>query len=132
MRTVLDTHARVWWVTEDRRLSQRARAAVATALAERDPWPSLISVWEVAKKVEKQPLVLDRSLDRWLDRALAVPAPGVCQLTRPILVESCTLPKPFHADPADQLLVVTARRHGAVVVAKDQRIRRYAHVHSLR
>jgi PIN domain nuclease of toxin-antitoxin system len=131
MRTLLDTHAWVWWVTEDRRLSKRARTAIAAALAKRDLWLSLISVWEVARKVEKQQLVLDRSLDQWLDEALAVPGLGVWELTRPILVQSCTLPKPFHGDPADQLLVATARHHGAVVVTKDERIRRYAHVHSL-
>jgi PIN domain nuclease of toxin-antitoxin system len=58
MRTLLDTHAWVWWVTEDRRLSKRAKAATTAALVEQDLWISLISVWEVAKKVELQQLVL--------------------------------------------------------------------------
>jgi PIN domain nuclease of toxin-antitoxin system len=131
MRTLLDTHAWIWWVTEDRRLSRRAKTAIATALDEQDLWLSLISVWEVAKKIEKQQLVLDRPLDEWLDEAVAIPALGVWELTRPILVQSCGLPTPFHGDPADQMIVATARHHGAVVVTKDQRIRRYAHVQSL-
>lgn len=131
MRTLLDTHAWIWWVTEDRRLSRRARAAISTALAEQDLWLSLISLWEVAKKVENQHLVLDRPLDQWLDEAMTVTALGVWELTRPILVHSCNLPKPFHGDPADQILVATARHHGAAVVTKDHRIRRYAHVQSL-
>lgn len=131
MRTLLDTHAWIWWVTEDRRLSKRARAAITAALAEQDLWLSLISVWEVAKKVEKQQLVLDRPVDQWLDEAVTIPALGVWELTRPILVQSCDLPKPFHGDPADQIVVATARHHGAVVVTKDHRIRRYTHVRSL-
>jgi PIN domain nuclease of toxin-antitoxin system len=60
MPTLLDTHAWVWWLTEDRRLSPRAKSAIAAGVAKRDLWISLISVWEVAKKVETQQLLLDR------------------------------------------------------------------------
>ena len=44
---------------------------------------------------------------------------------------SCELPQPFHGDPADQMLVATARQHGAILVTRDQRIRRYRHVQSV-
>ncbi len=131
MPTLLDTHAWVWWVTEDRRLSKRARAAIATARTRQDLWLSLISIWEVAKKVEKQQLILDRPIDRWLDEAMTVQGLGVWEITRPVLVHSCELPQPFHGDPADQILVSTARHHGAVLVTKDERIRRYPHVQAL-
>ena len=131
MPTLLDTHAWVWWLTRDRRLSTRARSAITTSVAAQDLWISLMSVWEVAKKVEKQQLVLDRPIDQWLDEAVTSSGLGVWELTRPILVESCELPQPFHCDPADQILVATARRHGAVLVTKDQRIRTYAHVQTL-
>ena len=130
MPTLLDTHAWVWWVTEDR-LSKRAKSRIAASLAAHDLWISLISVWEIAKKVEKQQLVLDRPLDKWLDEAVARPGFGVRELTRPILVQSCELPQPFHGGPADQILVATARHHGATLITKDQRIRQYAHVQSL-
>jgi PIN domain nuclease of toxin-antitoxin system len=131
MATLLDTHAWVWWVTQDKRLSSRAAAAIRRASANEDLWISLISVWEVAKKVEKQQLSLDRPLDRWLDQAISSPGLGVWETTRPILVESCALPPPFHGDPADQIIVATARRHEALVVTKDDGIRRYAHVRSM-
>lgn len=131
MPTLLDTHAWVWWLSKDRRLSARAKSVITKALAEQDLWISLISVWEVAKKVEKQQLMLDRPVDQWVDEALTSPGLGVWELTRPILVQSCELPQPFHGDPADQILVATARRHGAVLVTKDERLRRYPHVQSL-
>lgn len=131
MPTLLDTHAWVWWVTEDRRLSARAKSRIATSTAQQDLWLSLISVWEVAKKVEKQQLVLDRALDQWLDAAVTQPGLGIWEMTRLILVESCQLPQPFHGDPADQILVATARQRGAVLITKDQRLRRYPHVQSL-
>jgi PIN domain nuclease of toxin-antitoxin system len=131
MPTLLDTHAWVWWVTEDRRLSTRAKSRIATSMARQDLWISLISVWEVAKKVEKQQLIIDRPLDQWLDEAVTRPGLGVWEMTRTVLVQSCELPQPFHGDPADQILVATARERGATLVTKDQRIRRYRHVQSL-
>ena len=69
MQTLLDTHAWLWWVTEDRRLSKRAGEAITTALDGNALWLSFISVWEIAKKVEKGQLVLDRPLDEWFDLA---------------------------------------------------------------
>jgi PIN domain nuclease of toxin-antitoxin system len=131
MPTLLDTHAWIWWVTADRRLSRRAKAAITSAATTGDLWLSLISVWEVAKKVEKQQLVFDRPIDQWLDQALSVQGLIVAEITRPILVDSCRLPQSFHGDPADQILVATARHQAAVLITKDQVIRRYAHVQSL-
>lgn len=131
MPTLLDTHAWVWWVTEDSRLSRRAAAAIRRSLATDGLFVSLISIWEVAKKVEKGQLILDRPVDQWLDQAVAPQGLGVWELTRPILVESCSLPQPFHGDPADQIIVATARRHGAVILTKDERIRDYPHARSV-
>ena len=131
MPTLLDTHAWVWWVTEDPRLSRRATAAIRRSLAAETLFLSLMSVWEVAKKVEKRQLILDRPLDQWLDQAATAEGLGIWELTRPILVESCSLPQPFHGDPADQIIVATARRHGAVIVTKDDRIRNYPHARSI-
>jgi PIN domain nuclease of toxin-antitoxin system len=131
MPTLLDTHAWIWWVTEDRRLSTRAKTVIASARGSKDLWLSPISIWELAKKVEKQQLVLDRPLDQWLDDAIAVDGLGVKELDRRVLVDSCALPQPFHGDPADQIVVATARRHGAAIVTKDRRIRRYHHVQSV-
>jgi len=131
MPTLLDTHAWVWWVSEDRRLSRPARRAIDKAQAVEALSLSLISVWEVAKKVEKGQLVLDRPLDDWLDLATMRPGLHLADLTRPILTESCRLPPPFHGDPADQIVVATARDRDATIVTRDGRIRSYAHVRSV-
>ena len=69
MATLLDTHAWLWWVTEDRRLSKRAAATIARSQRDDALWLSLISVWEVAKKIQKGQLALDRPLDEWFDLA---------------------------------------------------------------
>jgi PIN domain nuclease of toxin-antitoxin system len=130
MPTLLDTHAWVWWVTEDPRLSRPAQRAIDKAQAGGALWLSLISVWEVAKKTEKGQLVLDRPLDDWLDLATARPGLHLAELTRTILAESCRLPPPFHGDPADQIIVATARDRDAVIITKDRLIREYPPVRS--
>lgn len=132
MPIFLDTHAWVWWVTEDRRLSRRAAAAIQQAVDDGAGVSiSAISVWEVAKKVEKKQLVLDRPLRQWLEQATNAPGLALAELTPAILVESCELPAPFHGDPADQMIVASARHYSSMLVTKDRNLRRYTHVPTL-
>jgi PIN domain nuclease of toxin-antitoxin system len=130
MLTLLDTHAWVWWVTGDRRLPAAARRSIERGAGAGTLALSLISAWEVAKTVEKTRLVLDRPVDDWIDLAVARPGLQLLELTRPVLIESCRLPGPFHGDPADQMIVATARLRDATILTRDDRIRRYPHVRS--
>lgn len=131
MPAVLDTHAWIWWVTSDRRLSRRARSVIEREAARGGLWLSMISVWEMAKKVEKGQLNVDRPLDDWLETALAAEGLQIADMTRPVFVDSCRLPQPFHGDPADQIIVATARSHSATLVTRDARLRDYRHVRSV-
>jgi len=76
----------------------------------------------------KNQLAFDRPLDQWLEAATSVEGLRLWELTPLILVQSCQLPPPFHGDPADQMIVATARHHGAALITKDERIRRYEHI----
>jgi PIN domain nuclease of toxin-antitoxin system len=131
MRIILDTHAWVWWATEDRRLSRRAKVRIQRAARNEGAWLCAISIWEIAKKVEKKQLVLDRPLRHWLDRALGLSGLLLTELTPAILIESCELPPPFHGDSADQMIVASARHHGAALVTRDRRLRSYPHVQTI-
>jgi PIN domain nuclease of toxin-antitoxin system len=131
MPTLLDTHTWVWWVTADSRLSRTAKSAIERSRRRDSLWLSMISIWEVAKKVEKGQFAFDRPLEKWIEAASAAGGLRLWELTSPILIESCRLPGPFHGDPADQMIVATARHHGAILITKDDRIRRYEHVESL-
>ena len=128
MPTVLDTHAWVWWVTNDRRLSSRVRAAIERAAKRGELHLSIFSVWELAKKIEKGQLTLDRPLDEWLDAALSAEGLQVTELNRLILVDSCRLPQPYHGDPADRIIVATTRSLSATLITKDSRLQDYTHV----
>jgi len=131
MPILLDTHAWIWWVAADSRLSKPARRAIDKAIHADDLWLSLISVWEIAKKVEKGQLVFDRPFEDWVDQALSQEGLNLAELSRPVLMESCRLPQAFAGDPADQIIVATARDRDATLVTKDERIQNYPHVRSL-
>lgn len=67
-------------------------------------------------------------VDEWLDVALAYPGIELLDLTLPIVVAATQLPGDFHRDPADQLIVATARLGGYPLLTVDARIRAYPHV----
>lgn len=126
---LLDTHAWVWWVHGDERLSAKA----AKSLEDYESGGlgvSVISCWEVAKLVEVGRLEFPVSLDEWLERALAYPGVALIDLNVAIVVESTRLPG-FHRDPADQLLVATSRVLGLPLATADHRILAFPGVDTL-
>jgi PIN domain nuclease of toxin-antitoxin system len=124
---LLDTHIWVWWVSQPDRL-QPAHREILAAGADHSFGVSIISCWEVAKLVEYGRLKLDRSIGLWLESALAEPGVSLLPLNPQIVVESTQLPQPFHRDPADQLLVATARVLQCPLMTEDGKIAAYPHV----
>jgi len=128
MQTFLDTHVWIWWITRDSRLSKRAQSVILNSIRRDGIWISAISVWEVAKRVEKRQLVLDQPLGKWLDSAMSAEGLFVAELTGDILIESCELPQPFHGDPADQIIAATVRHHSGRLLTRDQKLLDYPHL----
>jgi len=89
---------------------------------------SAISLWEIAKLVELGRLELNVPLEKWFEQALDYPGIRVIELTSEIAVESTRLPGEFHRDPADQIIVATARILKCALVTSDERILDYPHV----
>ena len=128
---VLDTHIWVWWVHGDARLSDKQ----VEWLEENEAGElgiSAISCWEVAKLVEYGRLVLPCSVADWLDQALAYPGIRLLDLTPRIALESTQLPAVFHRDPADQIIVATARAYNCPLLTVDSKILAYPHVQTLK
>jgi len=127
---LLDTQIWVWWVNGAAQLAPRQLHHIQTNQAA-GLGVSIISCWEVAKLVERGRLQLAGPVLQWLHQALA--SPGVLQLdlTPEIAVESTQLPLPFHRDPADQIIVATARIHAIPLLTADARLLQYPHVTTL-
>ena len=124
---LLDTHTWIWWVHGDPRLPE-SHAEIIHRSENIEIGVSIISCWEVAKLVEYKRLVLPCSLQEWFAQALAYPGVSLLKLTPEIVIESVQLPDQFHRDPADQLIVATARVHSCPLLTSDTRIRQYTHV----
>ena len=124
---LLDTHVWVWWVSQSDRLQTRHRELLETG-SDRVFGVSIISCWEVAKLVQYGRLKLDRPVGLWIESALVEPGVLLLNLDPRIVVESTQLQEPFHRDPADQLLVATARVFDCPFMTEDSKIVGYPHV----
>lgn len=104
-------------------METRIRATPAT-----ERLVSIISCWEVAKLVEHKRLTLPVTMSTWLDQASRPSVVQLVPLSLPIIVDATSLPASFHKDPADQIIVATARTLGAVLMTVDEKILKYDHV----
>lgn len=127
---LLDTHIWVWWVGQHPNLTQKFQQAIQAHQAS-GLGISIFSCWEVAKLVELGKLQLAFSTADWLQQAIMHPGVQLLDLTLPIIVESTQLPGSFHRDPADQIIVATARVHNIPLLTVDQKILNYPHVQTL-
>ena len=123
---VLDTHALIWAMEDERRLGVDARAKIAAAEQADGVGISAITPWEIAFLAEKGRLRLSREVREWLMAVLALPAIELLPIEPAIAIESVRLPGALHADPADRFIVATARHYGVPLLTADYAILTYA------
>lgn len=123
---ILDTHIWIWLVDENPKLSSQNREIVREHQAS-GLGISIISCWEIAKLVEKNKLAFECSVEEWLELALNYPGVQLLELSLPIILESTRL-SGFHADPADQIIVATAKVYGTSLLTQDEKILNYSEV----
>lgn len=116
MRFLLDTHAMLWLLADDRKLGPRARAALSArgsvALV------SVVSLWEVALKVAVGKLSGDV---REVAAALDTAGLELLTLRRAHVTALATLPPPGpHRDPFDRMLVAQAVAEGLTLMTADR------------
>lgn len=125
---VLDTQVWIWWAMGNNvRLSKRQVDTISGHQSDQIG-VSAISCWEVAKLVELGKIQLPVDLTEWINTALQYPGISLLELSPEIAIESTRLPGRFHRDPADQIIVATARVLDWPLLTTDERIRSYSHV----
>ena len=131
MKYLMDTHVWIWWNMSSEKLSKRVRS-LTTNLSQKDELLlSAISPWEFAKLHEKGQLAISCDPEDWIAQALQMPNLTLVPLDPVLAYRSTVLPPPFHDDPADQIIVATAREANATILTRDDRILEYPHVRSL-
>ncbi len=123
---LVDTHVWLWYAQGNTR---RLPSECASRLSELDRqarlFLSVISVWELALLASKGRIHLGCATQHWVRTFLQRTRFRVLELNIDAALEANALPGDFHPDPADRLIVATARHHELTLITEDQRILDY-------
>jgi PIN domain nuclease of toxin-antitoxin system len=122
---LLDTCA-VIFIADGRPLAASARREISAALVGDGVLVSPISAWEIGLLSARRGLPFHPDPKRWFQSFLAYPGVRLTPFSPEIAIESSFLPAPMHSDPADRLLIATARALDVPIVTRDRRILDYA------
>lgn len=122
---LLDTHVLIWSLQDADALGPEARLLLDEEILAEGLMISAITVWEIALLAKKARIVLGMDVLKWIEDALALPGLVLGALDPPIAVGSVMLPGDLHNDPADRIIIATARQHNLPLLTADQAILDY-------
>ena len=121
---LLDTHVWLWWLLGSPRLPAKERAALDRLASRGAVRLAAVSLWEAQVLHAKGRLTLDRSFDVWIREAAAAGVVEIVPLDVEVVIALAGLPATFHGDPADRLIVATARAHRLPLATHDRAVRK--------
>ncbi len=122
---VLDTHIWLWTVNGDQTIAPAIRQKIQLSLKNSRVLVPAICVWEVGMLWKKERIQLREPLHSWVYTALERSGFSLVPMTEAIAIESSLLPGKFHNDPADCMIVATARLEKSILVSRDNSIIEY-------
>ncbi|MEE8496595.1 MAG: type II toxin-antitoxin system VapC family toxin [Xanthomonadales bacterium] len=129
---ILDTHVLLWWVSGSDSLSTAANKVIKRTLTEgSEIIISSISAWEISMLINKGRLILSMDVESWLDEVSQIDGVRFVPVDNEIGVKSTALPGEFHKDPADRMIVATARKLAIPLVTADEKIIKYEYVKTI-
>ncbi len=123
MKLLLDTHAFLWWIGNDERLSDVARTAISDV--NNEVFFSAVSAWEMAIKTRSGKLSIHAELAGFLTKHLGKNAFSLMPISLTHALQIARLPS-LHRDPFDRMLVAQAQVEKARLVSRDPEIAKYA------
>lgn len=123
---LLDTHVWLWLAAGAAPLSTTARDTIGIAASDGNLRIAAISIWEIAMLALRHRIELGKPTTEWIEQALLAPGLSLEPLSAAIAIASCHLPDGFRSDPADHIIIATARVTGAALMTRDRRILDYA------
>lgn len=126
---LLDTHVWIWLLAGHEMIRPKQLTLIEEAASESIIGIAAISTWEIAMLAAKGRIALEEPVLSWIQTSLNLPGVELIPLTPDIAVESSQLPGNFHGDPADRLIVATARIHQLTLLTHDEKILAYAKQH---
>lgn len=129
MKILLDTCCIIWSVSSPENLSTRATTLLQSGDSE--IFISPISAAEIACASERGRIGIDRHWKKWFRHYPDLNGWQIENIDLPLIEEAYSLPESFHADPADRIIVATARIRNYSVLTADRKILDYPHVESI-
>lgn len=124
MAVLLDTHVWVWWLAGSDRLARREREGLDALATRGELRLSAISLWEVQMAFAKGRFVPEIGFERWLQVAAAPETIQIVPLDVPVALALNDLPERLHNDPADRIIVATAKAHRLQLATHDEGLRK--------
>ena len=123
---LLDTHIWINYLNASPLLKPDLVKRIEAARSVGSVYVSIISIWETAQLVRLNRLTLNTNVTDWVENALTLPGVQLLPFTTQIAIDSINLPAPMHKDPADRILVASARVERLTLVTRDRDILTYA------
>lgn len=120
---LLDTHVFLWLMLGSRDLKNHEVLVAASSRG--GLYISPISCWEIGLLASRGRISLHLPCHDWVSQALKAPGLSMLALSPQAAVEASFLPGSFHGDPADRMLVASARVHTFRLATRDQKILDY-------
>jgi PIN domain nuclease of toxin-antitoxin system len=126
-RFLFDTHIWVWLLNGDFRIKRsHLLPRIAGASRQSGLYASAISIWEIAMLEAKGRIAFSTGIAAWIEDAVKAPGFQVFPLLPEISIDSTRLPGHFHGDPADRIIVATARFLKCTLITADKKILSYS------
>lgn len=121
---LLDTHILIWALLGEQ-ISEPAKQAINEAASASALFVSVVTAWEIGMLESKGRFIPAKGALEWFSEAMALPGIRLAHLAPEIAIRSASLPGDFHGDPADRMLVETARTEGLTLITRDRKILDY-------
>ena len=128
---ILDTHSFVWLIKTPLKLSAKAKKEILKAQKEKEIFISSISAWEIALLVKEGKLNLGIEVSQWVEKLARNSAIHFIPVDNEIAIKSVNLVDFTNKDPADRIIVATAKHLGAKLITSDRRILKYKGVQAV-
>lgn len=123
---LLDTHVLLWAISEPNKLSTTVKQYIDVAQQNKLLLLSSISLWEIAMLEQKKRIDIRQPLKTFLESIINIQGLAIKDISIEVAVESNLLADSFHNDPADRLIVATAKYYNATLLTRDQKILAWA------
>ncbi|QQV75112.1 Ribonuclease VapC22 [Rickettsia tillamookensis] len=123
---VLDTHVLLWSILQPEELSEQIKHKINLAQENSQLFLSSISLWEIAMLNFKKRINVYEPIKDFLNSITNINGLSIKDISPEIAAESISLIDDFHGDPADRIIVATAKCLGVTLLTRDQKILNWA------